>query len=235
MSSSLHTITDIREKSTGSGLYLIFVDGAALGVVAAAAISSLGLRQGVTLDVRAMDRLRDAVAEQGVFEKALQLLAARRRSTQELQRRLIRSGAGKSHVEDAVRRLTTLGYLNDTAFADALVRTKMIDGGASRRRVQQELFKKGVARDIADAALAQVAEQYGADEAAAALALARKRLRSLRNLDGPTRRRRLYGFLARRGYDPGAVAAVMKELGEELATDEIGGDSMDEQGSSDEE
>ncbi len=224
MSGTLRTITDIREKSAGSGLYLVLVDGSPMGVISAASIASLSLRIGSTLDVRAMDRLQDAVAEQGVFDKAVQLLTVRRRATQELHRRLIRAGAGKVHVEAAIRRLTALGYLNDSAYADAMVRTKLIDGGASRRRVQQELFKKGVSREVADAALAQVADQYQANEAASALTLARKRLRSLRALDSATRRRRLYGFLARRGYDPSAVAAAMKALGEELASDQIGSD-----------
>jgi SOS response regulatory protein OraA/RecX len=33
-------------------------------------------------------------------------------------------------------------------------------------------------------------------------------------LDGPTKRRRLYGFLARRGYEPDEIRRVIKEIEE---------------------
>jgi regulatory protein len=159
VTSPLHSVTDIREKSHGAGRFIVSIDGSPLGLLGAAAIAELELRSGASLDVRAMDRLRDAIAEQAAFDKAIELLTARPRSARELHRRLMRYGAGKTQVDAAIRRLTALGYLNDAALADALIRSKMIEGGASRRRVHQELFRKGVARDVADAAIEQAVEQ----------------------------------------------------------------------------
>lgn len=223
MSPPVYTVTGIAERSPGSGVYVVSVDGAPVGVLAASAIGDLGIRAGDTIDLRAMDRLRDAIAEQAVFEKGVELLSVRARSARELQRRLLQKGAGKAHVDAAIRRLTALGYLNDAAYADAVVRSKMVEGGASQRRVQQDLFKRGVPRAIADAAIAQAVDEHGSNEIEAALQLARKRMRSLQSLDQATRRRRLYGFLARRGYDSSAIGAVMKALGPDFAGQEFPG------------
>lgn len=50
------------------------------------------------------------------------------------------------------------------------------------------------------------------DEAAGMLALAEKKLRAFRSLDPVTRRRRLFGFLQRRGFGTAAVLATLDKV-----------------------
>ena len=57
-----------------------------------------------------------------------------------------------------------------------------------------------------------VLQEVELDEEGAARAVAEKRLRSLRNLDGDVARRRMYAYLARRGYTGDVIARVLKEL-----------------------
>jgi len=85
----------------------------------------------------------------------------------------------------------------------------------SRRRVQQELAKRGISRELAEAALADVFADEGVGEGEAVARLARKKLRSLIRLDAPTRRRRLYAFLARRGFEHDDISRVLRDLGED--------------------
>ena len=68
------------------------------------------------------------------------------------------------------------------------------------------------ARDVIDAALAEVLEVDEVDESAQIAQVAAKKLRTLRSLDAATARRRLYAFLARRGYDGSAIRRVMDAL-----------------------
>ncbi|MEP7346475.1 MAG: regulatory protein RecX [Gemmatimonadaceae bacterium] len=214
----MQTITDISEKRVGS--YIVSIDGEPIGALSPAAIADLGFGVGDTLDVKALDKLRDAIAEQVVFDKAVELLGVSQRSTRDLQRRLVQKGAGKVHVEAAIIRLAALGYLDDSAFAESLVRSRLVEGGSSKRRVEQILLRKGVARSVADEAIQRAIDENGTDERVAALQVARKRLKTLRSLDPATRKRRLYGFLARRGYDAGAISLVLRDLGSELALSE---------------
>jgi SOS response regulatory protein OraA/RecX len=46
--------------------------------------------------------------------------------------------------------------------------------------------------------------------------VARKKLRTLGKVDEATRKRRLYSFLARRGYDIDDIARTVRELATEL-------------------
>jgi regulatory protein len=145
------------------------------------------------------------------------MLARAPRSARDLRRRLLLKGEPESDVDAAVERLAAAGLLDDAAYARAFVRSKISSQGFSRRRLQQELAKRGVARDISDAAIAEVLHDDDVDEGANIERVARKKLRTLRGLDEETQRRRLYAYLARRGYDVDGVRAVvanLKRLGE---------------------
>ncbi|MFT4307262.1 MAG: regulatory protein RecX, partial [Microbacterium sp.] len=93
------------------------------------------------------------------------------------------------------------GYLDDAALAEQLVHTAVDRRGQGRRAIATTLAARGVSREIAAAALAELPD----DDRVRALEFARTRARSLRGLDRDVALRRLLGQLARRGY-PGHVA-----------------------------
>ena len=149
------------------------------------------------------------------YERALTMLAARSYATVELRRRLARKGYAASDVDAVVDRLTTAGLLDDAVYARQLTRSKLLDGGAASRRVRRELAARGVGGGVADAAIAEVMADEAVDESQMAEQVARKRAISLARCDRPTQRRRLYAYLARRGYSADdirrAVQAALKD------------------------
>lgn len=144
------------------------------------------------------------------------MLEARARGVEELRRLLIRKGEPEADVDAAIARLRESGLLDDANFARQLTRSKALGAGLSRRRISQELSKRGVAREVSSEAIAEVFEDEGVDEEASIERVARKKLRMLAKVDDATRNRRLYAFLARRGYDSDDIARVIKRLGAEL-------------------
>jgi regulatory protein len=140
------------------------------------------------------------------------MLARAPRSVRELRRRLLLKGEPEAEIDAAIARLTSAGLLDDAAYARAFVRSKVSSQGFSRRRLQQELAKRGVARDIADAAISEVLRDDEVDEAANIDRAARKKMRGLQKLDEETQRRRLYAYLARRGYGIDEVRAVVARM-----------------------
>jgi regulatory protein len=157
------------------------------------------------------DPLNDADSTR-TYSRALDMLARAPRSVRDLRRRLLLKGEPESEVDVAVDRLTASGLLNDAAYARAFVRSKVASQGFSRRRLQQELAKRGVARSIADAAIVDVLHDDEVDESANIERVAQKKLRTLSGLDKETQRRRLYAYLARRGYEVDDVRPVVRRV-----------------------
>jgi regulatory protein len=104
-------------------------------------------------------------------------------------------------ADGIIRGLEEYGYLDDAALAEQLVHAAVDRKGQGRQVIAQTLAKRGIARDVADAAIAALPD----DDAERALEFARSKARSLASLDRDTALRRLSGQLARRGY-PGFVA-----------------------------
>ena len=100
------------------------------------------------------------------YNYALNLLAARPYASSALRRKLIQKEYSAADADDAIRRLLDNGLLNDAKFAEQYARSKMLSTGASKRRLTQDLYRKGIKGDVATAAIANVVEQDEIDPAA---------------------------------------------------------------------
>ena len=146
------------------------------------------------------------------YNYALNLLAARPYSTQTLRRKLIQKEYSAADADEAIRRLVDNGLLNDARYAEQYARSKILTTGASKRRLQQELYRKGIKGELATNAIANVIEQEDIDPAAVVERVARKKLAQLGDLEPLVLRRRLFAFLARRGYDLEEIKGVVSRL-----------------------
>jgi len=188
------------------------VDGESIATLSLDAIERLALHTGTPITEPLARRAQAAEAALHTFDRAANMLAARPRAARDLERLLLRKGEPAEHVAAAIAHLTAMGALDDARFARQFIRSKIAGAGLSRRRLQSELWRRGVARDVIDAALTDVVAEDEVDEDAQIAQVAAKKLRTLRSLDRATGRRRLYAFLARRGYDASAIRRAMDSL-----------------------
>ncbi|HET9634591.1 MAG TPA: regulatory protein RecX [Gemmatimonadaceae bacterium] len=146
------------------------------------------------------------------YNYALNLLAARPYSTRGLQRKLIQKEYSAADADDAIRRLVANGLLDDAKYAEQYARSKMLATGASKRRLTQDLYRKGIKGEIAASAIDNVIADEEIDTTAVVERVARKKLAQLGDLEPLVLRRRLFGFLARRGYDVDEIKRVVSAL-----------------------
>jgi regulatory protein len=146
------------------------------------------------------------------YNYALNLLGARPYATSALRRKLIQKQYSAADADDVIRRLVDNGLLNDAKYAEQYARSKITTMGASKRRLQQDLYRKGIKGDVATEAIANVVEQDEIDPAAVIERVARKKLAQLGDLEPLVLKRRLFAFLARRGYDVDEIKSVVSRL-----------------------
>lgn len=208
----MKTITAIIPSARRAGRFDVVADGADLTTLSIDAIERLRLGVGVQLDERQEEGVRREGVIVRVYDRALAMLAARARAGAELRRLLVGKQEEPALVDAAIERLRDAGLLDDGDFARQFARSKALGAGMSRRRLRQELGRRGVASELGDDAIDEVFEEEQIDEESLVEAAARKKLRTLTKLDPETRRRRLYGYLARRGYDADDIARVVRDL-----------------------
>ena len=139
-------------------------------------------------------------------KRALKILGSRNFSEQEMVRRLTSKGDSQENAEEAVKWLVELGYINDSDYATLIVR-HYASKGYGEARVRDELYKRGIPRDLWDEKLAELDGEESKD---AALEFLKKKLKGS---DDKGDLRRASDALVRRGFSfDDARAAVNKYL-----------------------
>jgi regulatory protein len=214
-------VTGIVPSARKEGRFDLMLDGKGAGIVSLDLLERFGLRIGFALDEARQAELDEAIATLATYDRALNMLAAQARSQRDLRRRLIQKGEPEPRVDAAIARLVENGVLNDETFARQFARSRVLGRGASRRRVRDELYRRGVAGSAADEAIEEVYEDEAVDEGSLVEVAARKKLRTLGAVDPATRKRRLYAFLARRGYDGAMIRETLARVLAPGETDEL--------------
>ena len=96
--------------------------------------------------------------------KALSYLARAEQSRFNLTRKLGAKGIEKRHIENALDYLEREGSLSDTRFARAWLDTRKINHTEGRSRLASELAFRGIAREVADAALDEFFSENSEEE-----------------------------------------------------------------------
>ena len=201
--------------------------------VALDVVEQSGIHVGDEVSTEILERLREDDIEWRARQAALHLLTYRPRAEHELRVRLHAKGFQESSVESCLRLLEKQGLLDDHAFACAHVRSRIRLNVRGRARLGQELRHKGVSAEVASSAIDEVFNDEETSEEELARDAARQWvarqspsfLTALVSSErGPNRekvRRRLHGFLSRRGFRADAVQAGLAEAEASV------GDSLD--------
>lgn len=141
-------------------------------------------------------------------------LTRRNMSRWELENLLRSRELDEQSIRAELDRLEGVGLVDDAALAETLVRTQHERKGLGKQAIVAELRRRHIDQDSIDTALEQL---DAADERTRAFELAEKRAGQLRSYDNETARRRLTGFLMRKGYSSSivreAVDAALKPTG----------------------
>ena len=140
-------------------------------------------------------------------KKALAFLEIRDRTQKELLERLLRCGYDETAAEDAVRYAQSFGYIDDRKYALHYILRHKDD--KSRRKIQADLYGKGISPDILDEAWEE-AEPDGREETGLIEREILKKYPQDSALS-PSRMRSLMGSLARKGFSYDDIAEAVSK------------------------
>jgi len=115
----------------------------------------------------------------------------------------------QSITDQIITQLQDKKLLDDAKLSEQFVHSRLQVRHQGRFRISQELFKRGVARELANEAVATVSD---ADERVSASELLARRLKTWQNLAPLQQRQRAIGLLSRRGFAAKVIRQVIDEL-----------------------
>ncbi|MBI5186469.1 MAG: regulatory protein RecX [Nitrospinae bacterium] len=146
-------------------------------------------------------------------DAALRFLSPRARTCREVEKKLRDKGFGEETILEALAVLGNLKYLDDRAFAADWVECRSGNRFIGPLRLRKELEAKGVDEEIRNEAVDEYFRR--SDEKGLALKAAERRLKIYKDVSGEKLKRRLFGYLQRKGFSTeSALSALRKVLGE---------------------
>ncbi|MFH1458284.1 MAG: regulatory protein RecX [Candidatus Omnitrophota bacterium] len=140
---------------------------------------------------------------------AFLLLKFRLRSERELTQRLKQKSFKEPAIKETISFLKEKGFINDDAFARMWLASRL-KRPLGLRRIRQELKAKGVDEEIIESQVREIKKDYSEEEIIKKLV--KTRLDKSKRLDPRIARRRVMGYLLRRGFPPETVADVMNQF-----------------------
>jgi regulatory protein len=205
-------ITAIKLQKRNHQRVNIFLEGEfAFGL---SRIVAAWLEVGQELSEEKIAQLQAEDENEVAFQRSVKFIGYRMRAAAEVRDKLRDNHYPEEVIETVIERLQRDGLIDDERFAQIWVENRAEFRPRSHRVLAYELRQKGIAREVIDEALAETIE----DEELAYRA-GSKQSRKLRNLEWPDFRRKLAGFLARRGFSYDIVAPVVDRIWTEQGSD----------------
>ena len=179
-----------------------------------ARITAAWLRVGQELDETKIEQLQAEDAKERALQQALLFLSYRARSESEIRKNLQKHEIPEGVIEKTLERLRRDGLVNDSQFAEAWVENRSTFRPRSRRMMAMELRQKGLDDEAMRSALEDVDDESLAYEAA------QKRAPRFEGLEWIEFRKKLSGFLARRGFSYSVISPVVSRVWNETHAQE---------------
>ena len=170
-------------------------------------VVNFALYAGKELSEGEAEQLQSAAHRSGLKRKAIELLMRKPQSRQELSRRLREWEASDEEAEAICDRMEELGYLNELEYAGRVVR-HYVSKGFGERKIRDELYRRGVPRELWEKALAQIE-----DNSESLDAFLEKKLRGSHD---PRDVKKASDALVRRGFSWSEISDALRRYGMEV-------------------
>lgn len=172
-------------------------------------VGKYNLKKGDVLNEETISQILLTEEKKRVKENAFRYLAGRAHSEKELRTKLLHKGYDEKLVSEVISELKEQKFIDDLEFALSYARSRMLNKPMGERLLRRELWQKGINEAHIQKA---VEEAYSKKEQAEfARDLVKSRKTRNRDLETEKRKKRLYDFLLRRGFDWDIAKEVVEQ------------------------
>ena len=208
-----HTITQLGVQKRNPQRINVYLDGDyAFGL---ARIVAAWLKIGQVLSDDQILQLQKEDQYESAYQRSLKFLSYRPRTQSEIRQNLKEHEIPDDVTEQVIERLVELGMLNDSAFTQTWIENRSAFRPRSRRALSHELRQRGVDPQIIEQSLETLDEETLAYQAAS------KQARRYKDLDYQLFRQKMFGFLARRGFNYEVSAPTVTKIWNELQNNDM--------------
>lgn len=200
-------MTVMQMTALSKGRYRVEMEDSTSFVLYRSELAKLDIRDGGEVPEETLCRIREEILPLRAKKRVLNLLQRRDYTAAALREKLREGEYPEACIEEAVAYAASYGYVDDARYAEDFIRCQMEK--RSRTRIEQDLMKKGISREMTGEVFERLAaEGVSQDEEQMIRVLLKKK-----NFDGRTatgqEKQRMCAFLYRRGFHIEAIGKAL--------------------------
>lgn len=199
-------VSSLRKKNSIVEIY--FEDGSTIKVDYNIVVSN-GIRKNDNLSEDKIEYLINRSELTKIKNFAFRFLGIRNHSSFELKLKLQKKKFPPDLVNEAINELIESNIIDDRQFARQYVEEKTIKGKSGPNKINSELIRKGISRDILQELFANYDENMSLQIAEK---LAVKKQKSIKEKDRKKSKQKIFLFLHSKGFDTDTITRVINKL-----------------------
>ncbi|MDR9419703.1 regulatory protein RecX [Gracilimonas sp.] len=204
------TISEIQVQKKNATRFSLFADNQFLIGVSESTLTKLNLKKGVEITPSLFEQIVDAENHWAAREYMFRILSRRDHSRKELKDKAYKKGYSGHYIEDILDEFESKEYIDDHKFAMTFAQEKFEFNNWGPYKIRNQLFKKGIAKSVIEKC---IEEAFGAEAIKETMfeLIQKKKKRYLREPE-EKRRKKIFDFLMRKGYDSNSILKSIDEL-----------------------
>ena len=200
-------VTDIKPVTKQK--FQIEIDGQPAFVLYKGELFRYHLEQDREIEECIYTEIVDEILTKRAKLRAMHLLQKMDRTKWELERKLQESGYPQVVVKRALEYVESFHYIDDKRYAAMYIQSQKTKKG--KARIKMELMRKGISAELIAEVFSETENEIDTREAIRSLI--EKKCSYSEEMD-EKEKRRLYGFLLRRGFSSSDILSVFREISE---------------------
>ena len=206
-----HKIVKIKRSKKKSDRFIIYLNNKSVLRVSEDAFILNPLKVGDLLSESDIKELVDKMNLHEAKDAAYRLLSYRMRSVSELRNRLAQKGYNDLEIENVVKHLIELNYLNDEDFGKAFVREKVKNKKIGPIALRSEVAQHNLTNDLLNKLIDHIYNEYPINDL---IAFHLNKRKISKNIPlSKNDHNRLNNFLKRKGFYWDSIMSVYTEWG----------------------
>lgn len=202
-------ISSITVQKKNTFRFSIFINEQFLIGVSDSTLSSFNLSKGVLITPFLLAEIVDKENKWAIREYFLRLLGRRDHARNELRDKARKKDFPSESIEEILDELTEKKYINNVEFAKKYVSDKFKFYSWGEIKIRSELLRKGVSEKDINIALQEISPN---DRNKTIQDLILKYKRKFERVDSIKRKKKIFDFLLRKGYDSNTILKQMPIL-----------------------
>ncbi len=202
-------ISKISVQKKNTFRFSIFIDDEFLIGVSDSTLTTFKLSKGVLLTPSLLEQIVQKESKWAIREYMIRLLGRRDHARNELRDKARKKEFPSSIVEEVLDELVEKKYINNLEFAKKFTRDKFEFNSWGANKIKAELFRKGISEKEINHALREIDSKKSAKTLQY---LVKKNKRKFARAEASKRKKKIFDFLLRKGYDSNTILKQMPTL-----------------------